>query len=54
MYWGAASESEPTASWIRTRLSEIGQEIRLTGEPSNETALLHNGSLPIGEFVLRG
>jgi DNA-binding transcriptional LysR family regulator len=54
MYWGAASESDPTASWIRTRLSEIGQEIRLTGKPSNGTVLLHDGSLPTGEFVRRG
>jgi DNA-binding transcriptional LysR family regulator len=32
MYWGAASASEATASWIRSRLSEIGQQIRLTGK----------------------
>jgi DNA-binding transcriptional LysR family regulator len=32
MYWGAASASEPTASWIRSRLSGIGQQIRLTKE----------------------
>jgi DNA-binding transcriptional LysR family regulator len=32
MYWGAASASEPTASWIRSQLSEIGRQIRLTGE----------------------
>jgi DNA-binding transcriptional LysR family regulator len=25
MYWGAASASEATSSWIRSRLSEIGQ-----------------------------
>jgi DNA-binding transcriptional LysR family regulator len=31
MYWGAASASEPTAFWIRSQLSEIGQQIRLTG-----------------------
>jgi DNA-binding transcriptional LysR family regulator len=29
MYWGAASASEPTTSWIRSRLSGIGQQIRL-------------------------
>jgi DNA-binding transcriptional LysR family regulator len=33
MYWGAASASEPTASWIRSQVSEIGQQIRLTGKP---------------------
>jgi hypothetical protein len=32
MYWGAASASEPTTSWIRSRLSGIGQQIRLTDE----------------------
>jgi DNA-binding transcriptional LysR family regulator len=32
MYWGAASASEPTTSWIRSRLSGIGQQIRLTEE----------------------
>ena len=32
MYWGAASASEPTTSWIRSRLSKIGQQIRLTDE----------------------
>ena len=32
MYWGAASASEPTASWIRSQLSEIGQQIRSTGK----------------------
>lgn len=32
MYWGAASASEPTTSWIRSRLSEIGRQIRLTEE----------------------
>jgi DNA-binding transcriptional LysR family regulator len=32
MYWGAASASEPTSSWIRSRLSGIGQQIRLTDE----------------------
>jgi DNA-binding transcriptional LysR family regulator len=32
MYWGAASASEPTASWIRSQLSEIGQQIRATGK----------------------
>ena len=32
MYWGAASASEPTATWIRSQLSEIGQQIRLTGK----------------------
>jgi DNA-binding transcriptional LysR family regulator len=32
MYWGAASASEATSSWIRSRLSEIGQQIRLTGK----------------------
>jgi DNA-binding transcriptional LysR family regulator len=32
MYWGAASASEPTTSWIRSRLSGIGQQIRLTKE----------------------
>jgi DNA-binding transcriptional LysR family regulator len=32
MYWGAASASEPTASWIRSLLSEIGRQIRLTGK----------------------
>ena len=31
MYWGAASASEPAASWIRSQLSEIGQQIRSTG-----------------------
>jgi DNA-binding transcriptional LysR family regulator len=30
MYWGAASASEPTTSWIRSRLSGLGQQIRLT------------------------
>ncbi len=30
MYWGAASASDATASWIRSRLSEIGRQIRLT------------------------
>jgi LysR family transcriptional regulator, mexEF-oprN operon transcriptional activator len=30
MYWGAASTSEPTTSWIRSRLSRIGQQIRLS------------------------
>jgi DNA-binding transcriptional LysR family regulator len=30
MYWGAASASEPMTSWIRSRLSGIGQQIRLT------------------------
>jgi DNA-binding transcriptional LysR family regulator len=34
MYWGAASASVPTASWIRSRLSEIGQQIRLANERS--------------------
>ena len=32
MYWGAASASDATASWIRSRLSEIGEQIRLTGK----------------------
>jgi len=32
MYWGAASASEPTALWIRSQLSEIGREIRLTSK----------------------
>lgn len=32
MYWGAASASEPTASWMRSQLSEIGQQIRATGK----------------------
>ena len=32
MYWGAASASEPTTSWIRGRLSGIGQQIRRTDE----------------------
>jgi DNA-binding transcriptional LysR family regulator len=32
MYWGAASTSDATASWIRSRLSEIGRQIRLTGK----------------------
>jgi DNA-binding transcriptional LysR family regulator len=32
MYWGAASASEPATSWIRSRLSGIGQQIRLTDE----------------------
>jgi DNA-binding transcriptional LysR family regulator len=32
MYWGAASASEPIASWIRSQLSEIGREIRLTSK----------------------
>ena len=32
MYWGAASASEATSSWIRSRLSEIGRQIRLTGK----------------------
>jgi DNA-binding transcriptional LysR family regulator len=32
MYWGAASASEPTAAWIRSQLSEIGRQIRLTGK----------------------
>jgi len=32
MYWGAASASEATASWIRSRLAEIGRQIRLTGK----------------------
>jgi DNA-binding transcriptional LysR family regulator len=29
MYWGAASASEPTTSWVRSKLSEIGRQIRL-------------------------
>jgi hypothetical protein len=33
MCWEAASASEPTASWIRSQLSEIGQQIRLRGKP---------------------
>lgn len=33
MYWGAASASDPTASWIRSRLSEIGEQIRQVGKP---------------------
>jgi DNA-binding transcriptional LysR family regulator len=32
MYWGAASASDPTASWIRSRLAEIGRQIQLAGE----------------------
>jgi DNA-binding transcriptional LysR family regulator len=32
MCWEAASASEPTVSWIRSQLSEIGQQIRLTGK----------------------
>jgi DNA-binding transcriptional LysR family regulator len=32
MYWGAASASAPTTSWIRSRLSTIGQQIRRTDE----------------------
>jgi DNA-binding transcriptional LysR family regulator len=32
MYWGAASTSDATASWIRSRLAEIGEQIRLTGQ----------------------
>jgi DNA-binding transcriptional LysR family regulator len=32
MYWGATSASDATASWIRSRLSEIGEQIRLTGK----------------------
>ncbi len=32
MYWGAASASEPTTSWIRSRLSGIGKQIRLADE----------------------
>jgi DNA-binding transcriptional LysR family regulator len=32
MYWRAASASDATASWIRSRLSEIGQQISLTGK----------------------
>ena len=31
MYWGAASASDPTASWIRSRLAEIGRQIQSTG-----------------------
>jgi DNA-binding transcriptional LysR family regulator len=34
MYWGAASASEPAAAWLRSRLSEIGQEIRLADKGS--------------------
>src|ERR1700704_741611 len=34
MYWGAASASEPAAAWLRTRLSEIGEEIRLADKGS--------------------
>jgi DNA-binding transcriptional LysR family regulator len=29
MYWGAALASEPAALWVRSRLSEIGRQIRL-------------------------
>jgi DNA-binding transcriptional LysR family regulator len=32
MYWGAASASEPTTSWIRSRLSGIGKQIRLAND----------------------
>jgi LysR family transcriptional activator of mexEF-oprN operon len=32
MYWGAASASEPTTSWIRSRLSGIGKQIRQADE----------------------
>jgi LysR family transcriptional activator of mexEF-oprN operon len=32
MYWGAASASEPTTSWIRSRLSGIGKQIRQSDE----------------------
>jgi DNA-binding transcriptional LysR family regulator len=35
MYWGAASALEPTASWIRSRLSEIGQQIRMADKPGS-------------------
>jgi DNA-binding transcriptional LysR family regulator len=32
MYWGAASASEPTTSWIRSRLSAVGKQIRQSDE----------------------
>src|SRR6202161_43212 len=32
MYWGAASASEPTTSWIRSKLSGIGKQIRQSDE----------------------
>jgi LysR family transcriptional activator of mexEF-oprN operon len=45
MYWGAASASEPTTSWIRSRLSGIGQQIRLADD---QTWARNSGGDPVG------